>query len=156
MSKYNGLGTYLRQQFSDEVPMSFAEIETLTGTKLPPSAYRHRPWWSNNASNSVMTKIWLEAGFRTAQVDMEAKTLVFKRGGAAAKGYPGMDDGKRVFKSAETDAEKKPRRHPAFGALKGTFTIEPGYDVTQPVYSPEEWAEIEAEMEASWDRQLTK
>src|ERR1700744_5837808 len=31
------------------------------------------------------------------------------------------------------------RRHPAFGALKGTFIIEPGWDLARPAMDPEEW-----------------
>src|SRR5579862_5398405 len=66
MSKYAGLGTYLRRQAGPDVPMTFSEIETVTGTKLPPKAQHSRTWWSNNASNNVMTKIWLDAGFESA------------------------------------------------------------------------------------------
>ncbi len=36
--------------------------------------------------------------------------------------------------------------------MKGTFTIEPGYDLTKPVYTDEEWEEIESEMLAKFDR----
>jgi len=153
MGKYDALGAYLRQQFGDEVPMSFAEIERLIGFALPPSAYRHRPWWSNNASNSVMTKVWLDAGFRTAQVDMEAKTLVFKRGGTRFKPPTGMDEGNRMFKPMQSNAgeEKKSRRSPLFGALKGTFTIEPGWDLTRPSLDPEELAEMEANLDRTAD-----
>jgi hypothetical protein len=151
MGKYDGLGAYLRQQYADDVPISFAEIERLTGTKLPSSAYRHRPWWSNNASNSVMTKVWLDAGFRSAEVDMEGQKLVFKRAGAQPRGYKGMDDDKHAFRPAESANEKKQNRHPLIGSMKDTFTIEPGYDLTSPMYSDEEWAEIEKEMAQDWD-----
>ncbi len=152
MGKYDALGAFLRQQFADEIPMTFAEIEKLTGAKLPPSAYRHRPWWSNNASNSVMTKVWLEAGFHTAQVDMPGKKLVFKRASTRAKPYTGMEDDKHAFRPPESASDKKQNRHPALGAMKGTFTIEPGYDLTSPMYTDEEWAEIEKEMSQDWDQ----
>jgi hypothetical protein len=42
MSKYSALGEYLRHQRGDRVPMTFAEIENITGAKLPPSAHKHR------------------------------------------------------------------------------------------------------------------
>ena len=35
---------------------------------LPPTAQAQRAWWSNNASNNVMTRVWLEAGFRTERL----------------------------------------------------------------------------------------
>ena len=49
------------------------------------------------------------------------------------------------------NAQKTAARHPAIGALKGTFTIAPGTDLTAPMFSDEEWAEIEKEMESDWD-----
>src|SRR5438477_6725464 len=139
MSKYDPLGDHLRKQKNDEVPMTFAEIERVAGAKLPHSAYSHRPWWSNSATNSVMTKVWLDAGFRSARVDMTKRRLVFertpKRTGVAEEGTS-YDSS-----SALTSSEKPPQgRHPMIGALKGTFTIEPGYDLTQPAMP--EWADL--------------
>ncbi|HEY1612391.1 MAG TPA: hypothetical protein VGF97_01705 [Rhizomicrobium sp.] len=137
--KYEGLGHFLKKQAMLEVPMSFAEIERVVGVKLPPSAYRHRPWWSNNASNSVMTQVWLDAGFRTERVDMGGRKLVFRR--VSAVGAPGSRRQASSEGVGERAPDKKtPRRHPLFGALKGTFTIEPGYDLTEP--SMPEWADL--------------
>lgn len=149
MSKYDRLGTYLRERGLDEMPVSFADIERIVGVKLPKSQ-DYQAWWSNSTSNNVMTNVWLNAGYRTERVDTAAKTLVFKRVGQAAKGY-GMSDVAREFKPAEI-AGTKQNRHPALGAMKGTFAIEPGYDLTSPMYSDEEWAEIEKEMSQDWDR----
>ena len=78
MSKYDALGNYLKHQRRDSVPMTFREIEKITGTKLPASS-RYRAWWSNNDFNSVLTKVWIEAGFKSEQVDMERRKLVFRR-----------------------------------------------------------------------------
>jgi hypothetical protein len=158
MSKYSALGDYLSKQFGSEIPMTFSEIEKVTGAKLPPKAQHHRAWWSNNPSNNVMTKVWLDAGFQTEQVDMASRKLVFKRkagrgGGAtsasaASSGGSGMAEAPREF----TSSGPQPLHHPAFGAMKGTFTIEPGYDLTKPVYTDEEWEGIESEMLAKFDR----
>ena len=79
MGKYENLGAFLQKQRAREVPLTFREIEKITGVKLPPKAQHHRAWWSNNPSNNVMTKVWLEAGYESAQVDMEARKLVFRR-----------------------------------------------------------------------------
>src|ERR1700739_349043 len=79
MSKYDALGVYLKRQPRDRVPMTFAEVEAVTGVKLPASARKHRPWWSNNADNSGMTKVWLGAGFVSEQVDIASRKLVFRR-----------------------------------------------------------------------------
>src|SRR5258708_5741772 len=79
MGKYQPLGEFLRGQRTQEVLLTFSEIEKITGTKLPPKAQHHRAWWSNNPSNNVMTKVWLEAGYESTQVDMSSRKLVFRR-----------------------------------------------------------------------------
>lgn len=114
MSKYDPLGTYLRRQRQSEVPMTFREIERITGTKLPASA-KYRAWWSNNDFNNVMTKVWLEAGFKTEQVDLASGRLVFRR----------ID----LTTTAQQSAKD---RHPLFGALKGLSRVAPDVDLTEP------------------------
>lgn len=137
MGKYDPLGEYLRRQSTDEVPLTFSEIERIIGAKLPHSAFSHRPWWSNNATNSVMTKVWLAAGFQSARVDMAKRRLVFER----PKRNLGMsEEGHRYNAPPAGGTEKRTGRHPMIGALKGTFTIEPGYDLTQPAMP--EWADM--------------
>ncbi|HEX4535191.1 MAG TPA: hypothetical protein VH000_13215 [Rhizomicrobium sp.] len=137
MSKYDELGQYLKRQAASEIPMTFAEIEDVLGTTLPPSAYRHRPWWSNNPNNSVMTKAWLDAGYRTERVDMAAQKLVFKRAPKPAHG--GMADPARNFKPAEIPMEKKQGHHPLIGSMKGTFTLVPPDKNEAPPEDPESW-----------------
>ena len=133
MSKYDGLGTHLRRQTGLDVPMTFSEIEAVTGTKLPPKAQHSRAWWSNNASNNVMTRIWLDAGFESAQVDMKGRKLVFRR------------------VALEDTGGKKQNRHPALGAMKGTVTIDPSWDLTKPTMDDEEIAEMEANLDRTAD-----
>jgi hypothetical protein len=126
MSKYRPLGTYLRQQRRDVVQMKFAEIEKIIGGKLPASA-RYRAWWSNNDFNSVLTKVWIEAGFKSEQVDMAGRKLVFRRvrQPQAASGI------------VQTGGEKP--FHPLYGAMQGLVRIMPGTDLTQP--ADPEWAD---------------
>jgi hypothetical protein len=126
VSKYSALGDYLKKQNREFVPLSFAEIEKITGSKLPASAHKHRPWWSNNPHNSVMTRVWLEAGFESEQVDMAERKLVFRR--------------VRGPKPAEATAvaTEKPF-HPLYGMMQGLVRIMPGTDLTQP--ADPEWAD---------------
>ena len=135
MTKYEPLGEYLKKQGKERVPMTFAEIERVTGARLPPSATKHRPWWSNNPRNSVMTKVWLDAGYASEQVDMAARKLVFRRmadaqakSGASSKAPAGGSPvGKKKF-------------HPLYGALKGLITIMPGTDLTAP--ADPDWGQV--------------
>jgi hypothetical protein len=130
MGKYQPLGAFLQNQRTQEVPLTFSEIEKITGVSLPPKAQYHRAWWSNNASNNVMTKVWLDAGFESAQVDMEARRLVFRR---VAK--PGAAGGRLGKPSIPSDG-----RHPLRGALKDITFVPPGIDLTEP--ADPEWADL--------------
>lgn len=116
MSKYAALGEYLKHQHREVVPMKFSDIEKVTGIKLPASA-RYRAWWSNNPLNSVMTKVWLEAGFVSEQVDMPARKLVFRRVSES--------------KASSGKGDEKPF-HPLYGYMKGLVRIMPGTDLTAP------------------------
>ena len=49
MSKYAPLAAHLREVGQETVPMTFADIERIIGTNLPPSAFKHRPWWSQQS-----------------------------------------------------------------------------------------------------------
>jgi hypothetical protein len=127
-SKYQPLTLHLRAQRAGRVPMSFTEIERVLGTKLPPSASSHRAWWSNNPTNNVMTKAWLEAGFQSEQVDLDGRKLVFKR---AANGP----------QSPTVAANSKPevaasRKLGLFGWLRGT--VASTGDLTKP--ADPDWA----------------
>lgn len=132
MGKYEPLGAFLRGQRSEEVPLTFNEIEKITGVKLPPKAQHHRAWWSNNASNNVMTKVWLEAGYESARVDMIARKLVFRRIAKAPR--------QELSPSLVPAVAKKGERHPIFGALKDITRLVPGVDLTEP--ADPEWADL--------------
>ena len=125
MSKYSPLGDYLRGRQTNEVPLSFHEIEEIIGRSLPPKAQNYAAWWSNNPSNNVMTKVWLEAGFRTERVDLGGRRLVFRR---AARPPSSLPQGTR------------PERHAFVGAMKGTFTIPDDLDLTEP--ADPEWGKV--------------
>jgi hypothetical protein len=126
MGKYEPLGQFLRNQSAAEIELSFRDIERITGVKLPPKAQHHRAWWSNNPSNNVMTKVWLAAGFESAQVDIAGRRLVFRRLAATAAPAGGFAE------APPKPYATKEGRHPARGALKGMIKIAPGVDLTEP------------------------
>src|SRR5213082_3216548 len=128
MGKYQNLGAFLQKQRQREVPLTFREIEKITGVKLPPKAQHHRAWWSNNPDNNVMTKGWLDAGFESAQVDMEGRKLVFRRVAKASEPASGFAE------SAQRPYATKDGRHPARKALKGMIRVAPGVDLPEPAF----------------------
>ena len=123
-TKYSALEEALKKHREDQVAMTFSEIERIIGSKLPPTAFKHRAWWSNNPSNSVITVAWKNAGFETAQVEMEAHRLVFRRIAAVAPKQPQQPEKGRSY---TIDL-----RHPLLGALKGTIRIAPGTNLSEP------------------------
>jgi hypothetical protein len=129
MGKYQPLGDYLRKQANEEVAMRFEEIERIVGSKLPEKSQLYRAWWSNNPSNNVMTKVWLDAGYQTAQVDMAGRRLVFRRA-HPSKASESTSPAPAV--APETGQRAASRRHPLFGALKGLLRVMPETDLTKP------------------------
>ena len=75
--KYLPIAAYLSRQSSNEVRLSFADLERILGGPLPPSARSHRAWWSNGGQ--AQSSSWIEAGWVVGKVDMEAETLSFFR-----------------------------------------------------------------------------
>lgn len=144
MGKYDPLTAHLKSRQTSEVPMTFAEIEQLLGFALPASSATHRAWWSNNPQNNVMTRAWLRAGYRTAEVDIPGRKLVFRRTGPAS----------------ETDAASAPPAepmvdhvdHPLFGCMAGTVTFVEGVDLTEP--ADPDWADL-IEDDDHWRRSFS-
>lgn len=126
MGKYDPLLKHLERLPRDRIPMRFDEIEMILGFRLPPSSRRHRAWWSNNPSNSAITRAWIDAGYRTEAVDLADGKLVFRRA-PAPEDAVGPDPG-------------KPARHPILGCMRGTVTLAPGADLTSP--ADPEWGRM--------------
>jgi hypothetical protein len=129
MSKYDPLKEFLDKQNVSEVPMTFAAVEAVVGSPLPPAAYKHRAWWSNNRDSSVVTQAWWDAGFKTSDVDMTARRLIFRRR-SDATGGSGIIAGDHIAEPSPAYAVRG--RHPLFGALKGAARIVEVTDLTQP------------------------
>ena len=126
--------------------MTFREVETVIGRKLPPSAYQHRPWWANEERGHSHARAWLGSGYVTEDVDMAGKKLVFRRNQAAR----GVAEETKMFETNKEGAANA-ERHPLIGSMKGTFTIEEGWDLTKPALDPEELAEWEANLDRMAD-----
>lgn len=120
MSKYEPLERFLKAQKTDEVAMTFSEIEKVIGRPLPEKSSRHRAWWSNNPSNNVMTKAWLSAGFETERVDMGSRRLVFRRRKGSGSNLP------------QATVRPKGVVERIRAKLAGTVTVPPGVDLCEP------------------------
>ena len=78
MSKYLRLTDFLQGLSNDgetEWTPSFDEVEEVLGEPLPASARQHRPWWANQGRAHSLA--WENAGWKTANVDVENEELVF-------------------------------------------------------------------------------
>lgn len=145
MSVYAPLGEFLKKRGMSRVPMTFREVEVVIGRKLPPSAYQHRPWWANEERGHSHARAWLGSGYVTEDVDMAGKKLVFRRNQAAH----GVAEETKMFENDTRIPKSGP--HPLIGSMKGTFTIEPGWDLTKPAMDPDELDEMEANLDRTAD-----
>jgi hypothetical protein len=79
-SRYQPLHDHLADRAKPVVKLTFGQIERILGAPLPSSAWKYRPWWANeSAGTHVHARAWLNAGRRTANVDLNAGTVEFVR-----------------------------------------------------------------------------
>ena len=123
MTKYQPLKEYLEKNRRPQIPMTFHQIEELIGDKLPSSARKHRPWWSNNPSNSVITHAWLKAGYKATKVNMKEEKLIFELS--------------QELQTEDKDTYHKPKPQEIYqlllGCMKGSLKIADDANLTQPV-----------------------
>ena len=75
-SKYEKLAQHLNGLDVEMVNLTFDEIEKILGEPLPGAAMK-RAWWANSASNNHALNGWLDAGWQTANVNMDDHILDF-------------------------------------------------------------------------------
>ncbi|MGI6497522.1 MAG: DUF7662 domain-containing protein [Oscillospiraceae bacterium] len=73
--KYDPLKQWLIENGNEKIRISFSEIADLVG-ELPPSAYKHRAFWSNTDSHSFSTA-WIEAGYKAVDCDLKSQYVRF-------------------------------------------------------------------------------
>jgi len=121
MSKYTPLHKYLEGLGLEHWNASFAALEELLNAKLPESAYKYPAWWSNNPEGHSHSRAWIDAGWKTEDVNLSAETITFRRV-KSNKGYLGSGS--------------------PFGMLKGSVTVLFGHDLTKPIDA--DWNEVDA------------
>jgi DNA-binding transcriptional regulator YiaG len=81
-TKYYPLYEYLqaRSGRDDPVELTFAALEAILDTSLPPAARRWRSWWANaTTTGRIQAAAWMEAGYHVDAVDLDAETVTFAR-----------------------------------------------------------------------------
>jgi hypothetical protein len=81
VNKYDPLYKHLSTQKAPSVTMTFAEIETVLGSKLPQSARKYAQWWENanpETGQHQYSGVWMRAG-RRATVNLMAERVVFEK-----------------------------------------------------------------------------
>ena len=82
LSKYRPLHDWLQNQSTDQLTLSFDDIEDedKIGVELPKSAREYRPWWGNEAKpGSRQCRAWLDAGWKVDAVDLSKEVVTFLR-----------------------------------------------------------------------------
>jgi DNA-binding transcriptional regulator YiaG len=81
--KYYPLYKHLTESGLDQLALSFADIESLLGQPLPPTARNSRAWWSNRKDGTVQAASWMEAGYLVDDIDLENGRITFRKQGVA-------------------------------------------------------------------------
>lgn len=74
--KYRALWRWLTEQKSDEIRLSFGEVEQILGLPLPPSARNHLPHWYGYDGTALGRAI-RDAGWKASQVSLADEQVVF-------------------------------------------------------------------------------
>lgn len=75
-AKYRPLAEYLVKSESTRVELSYAEIETILGFRLPDTARNFKQsFWANTKTHSYASS-WLEIGYKT-RVDLNCDKVTF-------------------------------------------------------------------------------
>jgi len=110
MSKYDPLATYLKAQPKRKVQLTFAQIETILGTKLPASAAKYYGWWSSDSA------VWVFEGWR-AIPDLRKLRVDFRRDRIAKQLLE-----QRLAPPRKTSRERRrTRRHKRAASKTGTW-----------------------------------
>jgi hypothetical protein len=81
MGKYSPITKWLSEISCNKISLTFSDVESILGFKLPESAYKHSRWWMNDINHS-QAKGWIDAGFITANYNqaIASKAVVFEKG----------------------------------------------------------------------------
>ena len=77
-SKYKPLAEYLFEKNEKRVSLTYREIESILGCKLPKTAYSYPPsFWANTETHSY-SSAWMKIGYK-ARIKIAEKTVIFEK-----------------------------------------------------------------------------
>jgi DNA-binding transcriptional regulator YiaG len=87
-SKYQPLQKYLEKSNTDEITLTFTEIEEIMGDTLPDSAHTKRQWWGNRNKGALQATSWMQAGYNVTKINLDEKKITFSKSNGAYKVKP--------------------------------------------------------------------
>ena len=76
--KYRPLAEHLYEKWEKRIILTYAEIESILGFPLPPTAYKiPQSYWANTFTHNYATS-WLSVNYK-AKVDFESMSVTFER-----------------------------------------------------------------------------
>ena len=81
-NKYEPLGEYLQQSKSDEITLTFSQIEDVLGFYLPQSALKYEAWWANGGHTQA--DAWLGYGYKVKSFNLVSRKVTFMKTGLAS------------------------------------------------------------------------
>lgn len=85
--KYYKLEQYLSNAGEGVVFMSLSQIEDILGFQLNSSSYNYPAIWANSYSHPIATA-WLNAGYRSEQLNLSQRTIVFRKADGSSMDKP--------------------------------------------------------------------
>jgi len=80
--KYLPLDEWFRNQpaTTEQIELTFDQVETILGASLPKSATRLTTWWTNvHPKIQSHRTAWLDNGWKVAEFDLQARRVTFVR-----------------------------------------------------------------------------
>ncbi|MBW6475028.1 MAG: hypothetical protein K0B14_18015 [Anaerolineaceae bacterium] len=82
MAKYDPLNAYLKRisPSSNDITLSFDQINDILQSDLPYSAFNYPAWWANEVNGPhVQAYAWQDAGWKVESVDFTKRRVRFIR-----------------------------------------------------------------------------
>jgi hypothetical protein len=133
MYAYQPLQNHLQASAADQICMTFAEIESLLGRKLPPTARgdHSRQWWANSDSHT-QAKAWLRNN-RKAKIEIGKDRVIFIRNDQHASELQNGDAGPLDTSSTPDILISRRSLNYTAARLIENFSKERGVDAGQAV-----------------------